>query len=87
MKNTKLLPAVLLIGIAVSISYTTVTQGVMSLTPPETTVSKEIPQQEAKIVPFAKVMELAFAEDYINIDITTEVQFVATGKGAWYSAR
>ena len=81
MKNTKLLPAVLLIGIAVSISYTTVTQGVMSLTPPETTVSKEIPQQEAKIVPFAKVMEPAFAEDYVDTDITTEVQFVATGKG------
>ena len=85
MKNTKLLPAVLLIGIAVSISYTTETQGVMSLTPPETTVSKEIPQQEAKIVLFAKVMEPAFAEDYINIDITTEVQFVATGKGSMCS--
>lgn len=85
MKNTKLLPAVLLIGITVSISYTTVTQGVMSLTPPETTVSKEIPQQEAKIVPFAKIMEPAFAEDYVDTDITTEVQFIATGKGAWVS--
>ena len=81
MKNTKLLLAVLLIGIAISISYTTETQGVTSLTPPETTVSKEIPQREAKIVPFAKIMEPAFAEDYVDTDITTEVQFIATGKG------
>ncbi len=85
MKNTKLLPSILLIGIAVSVSYTTETQGVVSMTPPETTVSKEIPQQEAKIVPFAKVMEPAFAEDYLNTDITTEVQFIATGKGGAYS--
>ncbi|MCR4321914.1 MAG: hypothetical protein NUV74_16460 [Candidatus Brocadiaceae bacterium] len=85
MKNTKLLLTVLLIGIAISISYTTETQGITSLTPPENTVSKEIPQQETKIVPFAKVMEPAFAEDYVNTDITTEVQFVATGKGSNYS--
>lgn len=85
MKNTKLLLAVLLIGIAISISYTTETQGITSLTPPETTVSKEVPRQETKIVPFAKVMEPAFAEDYVDTDITTEVQFVATGKGSGYS--
>jgi hypothetical protein len=85
MKNTKLLLAVLLVGIATSTSYTTKTHGITSLTPPEVTVSKEIPQRETKIVPFAKVMEPAFAEDYVDTDITTEVQFVATGKGAWYS--
>ena len=85
MKNTKLLPSVLLMGIAISISYTTETQGVMSLNPPETTASKEILQQETKTAPFAKVMEPAFAEDYLNSNIMTDVQFVATGKGAWHS--
>ena len=47
MKNTKLLPSVLLMGIAISISYTTETQGVMSLNPPETTTSKETQHEAA----------------------------------------
>lgn len=36
-------------------------------------------------VQFSKVMSESFAPNYIGCDITTEAQFVATGKGAWYT--
>ena len=36
-------------------------------------------------VQFAKVMNEGFARNYIGCYISTEVQFVATGKGAWVS--
>lgn len=36
-------------------------------------------------IPFSKVMSYPFALNYIDCDISTDAQFVATGKGAWVS--
>ena len=63
-----------MIGIAISISYTTETQGVTSLTHSRNnSIQRNSLSEKLKIVPFAKIMEPAFAEDYVDTDITTEV--------------
>lgn len=50
------------------------------------TVERKQPCPETgTVVLFSKVMNPAFAPHYVGFDISTEVQFVATGQGAWAS--